>query len=112
MLPVVVQRGSRIAGYATSLPGHVTLTWQLAAPGAVTGRPHGGDGSVSTAQPATASVAAAVTPSAPTLSGGATPSRGPPAAPSTSSVPPTGRRPAAPVPSATLYAICVVAGLA
>jgi hypothetical protein len=65
--PVVVQRGSRIAGYTTAASGHVTLTVQLEAPGAVTARPHGPLGSLSTAQPLTASAPSVRVPSEPTM---------------------------------------------
>ena len=57
------------------------------APGAVTGRPQGALGSLSTAQPLTASAPSVRTPSAPTMYGGDTCSRGAPPASSISSVP-------------------------
>src|SRR5436305_5104912 len=67
--PVVVQRGSRSAGYATE-SGHDTRRVQEAAPGAVTALPHGAAGFASTAQPSTASAATVATPSAPRMVGG------------------------------------------
>ena len=56
MLPVVVHAGSTTAGYAT-VP-HRTWTLHLAAPGAVTARPHGIRGSPSTAHPLTSTAPA------------------------------------------------------
>jgi hypothetical protein len=43
------------------------LTWQVAAPGAVTALPHGGAGFESIAQPLTAIVAPVLVPSEPTM---------------------------------------------
>ena len=56
-----------IAGYATPVVGHVTVTLHVPAPGAVTARPQGGEGSASNAHPETANVASVLTPSAPTM---------------------------------------------
>src|SRR4029079_11054242 len=102
MLFVVVHFGSRTAGYSTPAPSQLTRTVQLLAPGAVTGRPHGPAGFLSTAHPSTDSVASVRSPSAPTTNGGAARKRGAPPWSSISSVPETSRNPATPLRSAIL----------
>src|SRR6266498_3812893 len=93
------------------LPGQLTLTVQVDAPGAVTARPHGPAGFVSTAQPVTASVASVRVPSDPTMNGGAIRSRGTPLASRISTVFATSRSPAAPAPRVSAYVICCDDGL-